>query len=676
MLYKRKNIFPLIFIVLLFLFLIQESLFSDQEFYILMRARHRVKQAKYRIEEIYKSPEVQPGSTPSGTTDATDGSGLNLLLIDELEQGYLKDLLTCYKNSEYGKYDSYAIKLPVAASCGLHSVENGPYRNGFLDSYLPYTDHIIWNENYKGEAASNLTLEKFDKTVASRVGYYNKVDDPANNAVTVFQYTNNWSRRGVISKINGAGNSGRTSADHYFFPDVLAANNRYITEFIQNFLCIADAKQEDFSTELIAAFYGIAHNRGEAGAIRSMFGFYYGRMNCPYNIQKLNKAEMLEISNSYISYYTDYKKKYKNMSYAALPMDAQRYTYYVAVLALNSDDWFITNGYANMMKNHMSFMLEAWNGFYPNDKKNSDELLSIINSKVIDLPTAIKKVTGKTVSAAECMNVYGTSSGGYTKNDSGAYLFKVTNIRSDAYSNKYSDGSSPFVVHSLGYIPAREALAAAMGDIVYAKQLVLAGLSKVDPTSPTSYYNQFNKGSFRPSMQNTWLSQYSVNTDDLTPETISFLNKAYNLTRLENCVYPDSTDVNKMTEEFKKGVQPTVLDCSAFVCRALRDSGLNLDRIYTTREMIDGVDFLDVIQASEMQAGDLLCYNDGQQGHVMIYLCGNKDNSNIVVLESSSYKGSNNRTGPSVRAIINCKIASTNNITLGTEYFVFRPKYK
>lgn len=669
-------------LILILLLMVSSAVIDDSEYWILLRKRHRAEQIQYHIQRV-EIGKIQ--STEH--SEATTGTGLNLLLIDELEQSYLRDLLNCYRKSEQGYYDDYSIRLPVAASCGLHSVESGTYPNGLLDSYLPYTNHVVWNEAYNGAPASSLTLEKFDSSVNAITGHFSGIDDLVNNALTVFQYTNNWGTIGKISKINGAGNSSRSSADHYFYPDVLATNNYFITSFITNTLGIESATTESFSAEWLGAVYAMCHNRGPQGSVNYMFGNFFN--SAPrYSTSKSSDEELIQIASSAISFFTDYKKQHQHDApYANMYVDSQRYTYCVGALVIASDDWYITSGYANMLSNNMGMLQEAWNGYFPDNPKTDEELRALVNSKVSDIMTAIQRKNGVTVSASDCERVYGTTAGYSSYN--GAYIFKATDIRSEAYNNQYSDGTIPYVVHVMDYICARESLACSMGDVIYAKQLVLGGLKSVDPTNPDTYYSKFSENSFRPTGDSSWMTAYGVDSSKLSDNQYNTLQAAYSMVNLPNCKYAHTDEVSALnsslqqTEDmyvsFNNRTTPNYIDCSMMICRIFRDIGYPefVTATNTTGFIQNYDDYFEVILPNDLQPGDILCYNDNNgHGHAMIYLSGSINSTGVTVIESNIYTNqAYNRDGPNIRILsYPLVLANSTNVQFSARYYCFRPK--
>ena len=241
-------ILPIIAFILFFIMVVSAGDNIDYDYFLLLRQKHKVQEARYTIQKIHTgNANLNPGDN-SGSTSATDGSGLNLMLIDELQEGYVKEMLSMFKDSYNGTYDSSAFQyhLPVDSLCGLQNAESGMYAGtALLQSYLPISNgNVIWNQAYNGASASEMTLSKFDE------GVKNKLGGAANTsfdigAVTVFQY-DNWSGTSVKSSASGATNGSRSSADHYFLPDILNSNNNILNSLINDTLKLGSKSQYQF----------------------------------------------------------------------------------------------------------------------------------------------------------------------------------------------------------------------------------------------------------------------------------------------------------------------------------------------------------------------------------------------------------------------------------------------
>lgn len=162
-------ILPIVAFILFFIMIVSAGDNIDYDYFLLLMQRHKVQEARYTIQKIHTGSTTSNSGGSSGSTSATDGSGLNLMLIDELQEGYVKEMLSMFKDSYNGTYDSAAFQyhLPVDALCGLQNAESGMYAGtSLLQSYLPISNgNVIWNQAYNGASASEMTLAKFDEGV-------------------------------------------------------------------------------------------------------------------------------------------------------------------------------------------------------------------------------------------------------------------------------------------------------------------------------------------------------------------------------------------------------------------------------------------------------------------------------------------------------------------------------
>lgn len=665
MMNRNKGVSKLFIVCILFvcsfILLALSSIITDEEYLLYIKNRHSLNDVKYHIKEI-KHDGYTNNDGSSGTTDATNGKGLNLMLIDELEESYARDVLTCLRNSVEGKYDDYDIKLTVEASCGLSGAETGTYPNtDLIKSYLPYVNgQIMWNTPCGTASANEMTLEKFDYSVAAKAGHYDFGFSP-----TPFQY-DTWSGRGIKAKINGAGNSSRTKGDVYYYPDILATNNSYITGLVRNWMNMQDVQQDELSDTWLAFMYGMAHNRGEGGAVSYLYGKYYAS-GFYVNIDSSYSDEVLELSYSVVSLYTDYRAKYPDAyDIAKYSLVGGDLTIPAAVLAVWNDDWFISQRMANHLKNNINKSVEYWNVLFTNEQITAEELIIKIDNSVATYSEAIKKVTGKEISSEECISVYGADDSDVLNTWGISYngiVFKVTDIQSTAYKKTYSDGTTPYVIHAMDVICAREAVGACFGDIVYARMLAYAGLANVDPTNPATYY--LDGSSLVPTGDMAWMSAYGIDTSKVSVNRANLLQTGYNMVQLKNCQYchfykgdgVGEAQVAAMSNEYVNKTTPTRLECAGFVCRAYRDTGFSG---FETRMSCGG--FIDnngniweCIEPQEMEPGDVMVYISGDKGHAMIYLSGAVSSGGPVactVMESNTVTNTQmNRDGPNIRTV-------------------------
>lgn len=606
-------ILPIVAFILFFIMIVSAGDNIDYDYFLLLMQKHKVQEARYTIQKIYTGSTTSNSGGSSGSTSATDGSGLNLMLIDELQEGYVKEMLSMFKDSYNGTYDSAAFQyhLPVDALCGLQNAESGMYAGtSLLQSYLPISNgNVIWNQAYNGASASEMTLAKFDE------GVKNKLGGAANTsfdtgAVTVFQY-DNWSSTSVKSSVSGATNGGRASADHYFLPDILNSNNNILNSLIKDTLKLGSKSQSDFENDWLSFMYAGAHNRGSAGFTRYIMGFYF-YSSAPFTLNNVSADEILEITNSCYGLVKDYKTQYlSNASILSEDISSQTATYVAVNLAIHDPNWFISEQAYGYLASSASTCMDLYNKMFPNEAVGSTEAwLSLARDNISTYPEAIKAVTGTQITTADSQAAYQCTTTPRCTYSCG-YIFGVMNKRSSIYDNKYTDGSQPYVVHCLDLICAREVVSASMfGGQVYARMLTYAGLNNVDRSNPNTYYTTNTvRGSFKPIINETWYSSFDVG--ELSKQQRDILNTGYNLVRNNGCVY-DNEDVDLIAKEFTNSSNPTKMDSVTFMYRVLKDAGYPVTERLSAEDLIQGRDdYFDTVDAEQVEAGDIIIkYNE------------------------------------------------------------------
>ena len=668
MIKRKSNIFfltSIVFFIVIMVFALNNVL-SDEEYFMLLQKKKNVKDVKYHIQRVAEKTE-----TSTGMTDATTGYGLNLMLIDELQEGYVKDLLTCMRHSQNGDYDDCEISTPVETNCALQYTETGQYRGApVLKSYLPAdsSGKPIWGTSYNGASAEEMTLEKFDGTVIQKIGGSNMESSVDGGSKTVFQY-DYWYSRGYPAKIEGTGRipDSEKGADHYYYPDVLASNNLMMTGFVTGTLDIHGTSATDYDPGWLSGMYALGHNRGEGGLIGYICGINYnicfrGRVSNYVSLSNVSQTERIELVDEFLSVAKEYKDGCSGAPYADDSIaDATVLGY---VLILHSDDWFISSAGAAEYNNKLDRIVSYWNIMFPSEQTTSAELSARIQSKTKSIPQGIKEITGETVSDSDCVAAYGSANAETFSGFPSA--FHVVNKRSAVYKNKYSNGQDPYIVQISDTADYREVFwAYLMGGVVYSRMLYYAGLGNVDPTNPETYYSEQTTG-YKPSANMEWMKSYGVDTAKLTKAQSDLLQTSYNITQIPNCEYckydkglagtqaQAEANVAQMDKEWVNDLTPTMLECAAFTGRSYRDTGFSG---FEQRTGVSGFysgagtasTIWEVVQPEDLQPGDLLVCKQ----HVMIYLSGKCVSGGEVkctVLESNVMAVPNmNRDGPCIR---------------------------
>ena len=663
---KPKHFISLVVLVFGVMFLYIAKFIINDDYYMinLMRQKYHVistekkvsKRTAYDTIKSSDSTSITDDSSNLQHSDATTGTGLNLLLMDSLTEGYVKEMLTLFRASSNGELDDKGFHVPVGALCGIQSCETGWYSGThLLKSYLPYANgKVVWNEAYLGAAASDMTLSKFDNTVVNKLGI-NAINNSfdSNYTTTVFQY-DGWTGDNAVSKMNGSGNSGRSKGDHYYLPDVLTANNRMYSDGLKA-IHLTDFDSSSVSDGFSATTYSLIHGRGAGGFIQTTFGngyTYKGEWSYSdyIDISQLTSEELLKFYSYYPELGDNYKSNHMNNSefFAGFKAGSEM-RYVVSCIAAKTDGWYLSSSAKDYCLDSASTCIRIWNAVWPDDKiETSEELANKLDSSTKSLKDAIKEVTGKTISDTDISSVYRTNS---DYDDIMPYhwgaIFHVVNEHCDAYTHKYSDGSVPFFVQSFDTVMCGEAIGAnIVGDYVYAYMLYEGGMGNVDPTNPDTYLNGLSNGStFVPQRSDiSWMSAWGVDTTSLTKDRTNLLNTAYNMCQTDATYAQDSTTMNK---EFDKKITPTVIDCSGFVSKVINNTGFTFQKRSTvTGIFYDRVNY-EVIDHSEIKPGDIMAYLYPDGGHIMFWIGESAEYYSVI--DSNSISGKQN--GPKIRRV-------------------------
>ena len=248
-------------------------------------------------------------------------------------------------------------------------------------------------------------------------------------------------------------------------------------------------------------------------------------------------------------------------------------------------------------------------------------------------------------------------------------VYHVSKDRCEAYKNKYSDGSTPFLVQCYDIVMCGEAFGANVtGSYVYAYMLYEGGLADVDPTNPDTYCGKLDKeNTFVPSkLETSWMDAWGIDTSELTEDRLNLINTGYNMTQ-SGATY--AMDAATMNAEFESNITPTKIDCSGFVSKATNNCGFTFFKRQTVHYWFYDNRY-SCIDPKDVKPGDVMAtlsfadsnadttateenYNkqssSGVSGHVMFWLAGSKDGSgSYVVMDSND---TSNQNGPKVRVI-------------------------
>lgn len=614
----------------------------------------------------------------------TSGTGLDLLLIDQLDAGYCKEMLTLFRKSAAGELDVHAAHFSVTAFCGIQANETGFYTGThLLKSYLPIENkEVIWKKSWKGISASNMCLSKIDSGVYNQGLPNNSID--GSGGVTVFQFDPAMpSSTATKSNMDGATNSSRKGGDDKFLPDILTAVNNHFGTATDAAKISSLISNQD--TDLIASYASLQHNRGSGGAIQYTMGIPYGKSYSTYvNITDSTANDLLTYAGYLCKLLTDFRTNVLVNDSSIDPdicINSSSARYAAVFMAANASDWYISSYAVEKFSDNTG--VSIWNKMYPgNTVKNASELKATLNKSCMKFSAAIKQSTGAAITDDDISKVYGSDGtgddhspmGGSTWNKCGS-IFHVSKTTSSMYKNKYSNGNTPYVISCYDSINAGHNVSTVIGgSYVYAYMLNLGGLTSVDPTNPETYYKSLQvEDTFSVPTDTSWMTAYNVDTSKLTDDRINVLTTAYNMTKV-GCKYEQNGTV--MDREFDKKYIPTLLDCSGFVSKVFNNTGFtNINyRHYTGA--IAKQDVFECISKNDVKPGDIFCSDGTKNAHTVIYLSGTIKDSpgNLMVIHSTKNSGQN---GPAVKLYSNGsyrKLTTSTTPKAGDTFYAYKIK--
>ena len=213
-----------------------------------------------------------------------------------------------------------------------------------------------------------------------------------------------------------------------------------------------------------------------------------------------------------------------------------------AAIAAHSNNWFFSQDAYKYLSGHRNDFIDAWNKLYPSENVSSSKALAQVKSRISNLNTAIKNISGESLTSAQTKTVYETNSdyddSKYNKKRGWGSVYCVVNKKI-----KYADGKNHTLVSCYDLVGGGYLVSACMmGKYVYAKMLKVSGVG-IDPTNPATYLNNLAKsGTYVPggsnsssnngssstnSKVNTWLSQQGIEVSTLAPKQVSLMEGIY-----------------------------------------------------------------------------------------------------------------------------------------------------
>lgn len=565
-------------------------------------------------DEQRQNQEQKPSQDNDVTVanTATNGTGLNLLLINNIEtECFVKEYLEICTENQNGELDQTARSATagIQAIIGINISESKYYPAG--DGLtLPKTDLPIGNDGAPYWDGETYSLKKWGSTQHSIIGGASAAGGP-------FQYITGGSLTAINTKstYNTSG-----IGDCYLFPDAVCGLNDYLAGGS------AEMNTTSLTANEAAVVLPIAHNRGSAG-VRMLYGIPYstiygGRSSNYYNKSGATEAESEKILQDYYNAIAEIPEGVDAISVGASG------GYVMTAFPLIAKGWyFSTSGGTSAKARYSDTVKAVWNAYFPQEQVND----AASYNAAIDRHTS-KLSVALGMEETECDFTYGTEGGDYAKyyTHSPGDVFRVY----DTESTVYKSGDHKLVT-SLEMITVNHVYnAIAAASQVYAKMLKYAGVD-VDPTNPSTYMSNYSEN-------NEWvptggdsdvgeeLIANGFDTANTTPERTKVLTAAARLTGItyKQCRHYSGCDGFCFDVE---GSRPTHLDCSSFIWRAYSDAGYDMSGFPMNTSGYAGSSVMKEISYDEVKPGDVLIRRDST-GHAELFL--GKDGSTYSFIES------------------------------------------
>lgn len=178
-------------------------------------------------EKLVSTVSSTISAVTEGSTSATTGKGLNMLLIAQMQEGYAKEYLTiCAENLkgtlDTTKRDAYAA---VEVVLGTNVKESGYYSGA--DGYtLPLSDLPAGSDNLPDWDGKNKSLKNWD--LNSRIKYGGGASPNYGGALQYTPGPNAWTGIHTRSVYNKGSSTPGGIGDAFLFPDAVCGLNDYL----------------------------------------------------------------------------------------------------------------------------------------------------------------------------------------------------------------------------------------------------------------------------------------------------------------------------------------------------------------------------------------------------------------------------------------------------------------
>ena len=626
---------------------------ADSSDYLYLITNNNVNRTEQDEETIHKLKKIySANSDNSSSTSDNTGSGVNLMLIAKMNDGYAKEMLTLYKDLQEGKItENDQTFVEVSTLLGMQTNETGTYDGTLPKTYLPYVNKkVVWNTEYKSLSSSQMTIRGFGDKEWEALGgglcsWLSEGVDSASDRTP-------WCMQGSMitlakSTINSESNAGRKKAEQHYIPDNIASINRRLNNFIKTYKVDSTTLSEEASSILAANI----HNRGEGGVLMCSFGLSYN----PYGGTSSTKAAKVLKNNNYnlgvgLNNVTSLLSDYMANSNANLSkLTSSEYGRIIfSAIAAHSNNWFFSQDAYNYLNGKKSKFTEVWNTLYPNENITSEKAMEIVKQKVSDLSVAIKQISGENLTSTQTKNIYNTANDysdcSYAHGKGWGVIYCVVNSKI-----KYADNKNHTLVSAYDMVGGGYLVSACMiGKYVYAKMLKVSGVG-IDPTNPKTYLNDLtsnNQDTYIPGGNKTsspiassdtkvsaWLSQIGLSYSNLVSKQVSLFEGIYGRlgTPYKSCRHGKTCD-----GYCYDSTNPTHLDAATFIWRSFYDADMQINAT-SCEDLLNDSNFKRIAW-KDRKPGDVLVTLNEEKSHAMFYI---KDKGDVLtVAEAKSGKES------------------------------------
>lgn len=626
---------------------------SDSSSYLFLMANNQNYVNKdAQPSEIIKILKRIYGTGAEESTGSAEGhgSGVNLMLIAEMNENYAKEMLTLYKDLQEGKVtEKDSVFIDVSTLLGMQTNETGTYDGVLPKTYLPYKNKkVVWNTDYLSLSADQMTIRGFgdDEWEALGGGLCSWLSEGVDSASD----RTPWCMQGSMitlakSTINGVSNANRKKAQQHYIPDNIASINRRLNNFIDRYKVDPSTLSSDTASILAANI----HNRGEGGVLQCAFGFAYN----PYGGTSSSKASKVLKNNKYnlgigLDNVTNLLSNYvSNNSSDLSDFTSSSWGRLIfSAIAAHSDNWFFSQDAYNYLNGKRSSFLQVWKALYPKEKVDTNDIMNIVHGKVKNLNAAIKSVSGESLTSAETNEIYNTANDysdcDYAHDRGWGVVYCVVNQKIT-----YADGKKHTLVSAYDMVGGGYLVSASMiGKYVYAKMLKVSGVG-VDPTNPQTYLNKLegsdtyvpggsagNVGNASASLDpkvSAWLTEIGLSYNKLTAKQVTLFESIYRRLGIpyKSCRHNDGCDGYCYDSN-----NPSHLDAGTFIWKVFNDANLKTNSL-TCSSFLKDTSF-ERIAWADRKPGDILVTLGEEKEHAMIYV---RDQGNtLVVAEAKSGK--------------------------------------